>query len=166
MAEWAAHVDRKLLSFGMEGMKPTLRNSERTIELGGLLTYSDQLEDIFAEVPEARATFDEAQANLRIGTILVASSLGCLLLGTGLVIGALLITSSAAAVGMAVAGGVLTVVSLVLTLVSSSYMRHAQEGLFRAVEQYNHALLRVPPPTPPSSSLGASVGGGYVVHVF
>lgn len=158
-AEWAARVDRKLLSFVLEPM-PVVRSRERRMEVGGLFSFSDELEQVLAEVPEAAITYQGAQRSLRMGTFLALGAGGAGLTAVGLLVGALLAAGQTAIIVLGVSAGVAALAAVALGLVALNFAQNATRGLMLALEQYNHGLLAVPP------QAASAQPGGLVVQRF
>ncbi|MEW5738237.1 MAG: hypothetical protein AB1938_04890 [Myxococcota bacterium] len=163
-AEWAAHVDRKLLSFVLEPM-PVVRSKEKRIEVGGLISFSDELEAVLADVPEAAITIQGAQRSLRVASFMAIAGGGSILAAGGLLVGALLAASQTALIALAISSGVFFLAAITLTLVAASFAQNASRGLLLAIEQYNHGLLRPPPGAPPQVR-GAGPEASVVVQQF
>lgn len=152
-AEWATRVDRKLLSFVLEPM-PVVRSKEKRIEVGGLISFSDELEAVLSEFPEAAITFQGAQRSLRVASFTALAGIGCLLAAGGLLAGALLAATQTAIIALAISSGVFFLATVTLTLVAAVFAQNATRGLLLAVEQYNHGLLAAPPGAVPQVSAG------------
>lgn len=130
------------------------------------MSFSDELEALLAEVPEAAITFQGAQRSLRLASFLALGGLGGVLVAGGLLVGALLAATQTAIIALAISSGVVFLAVVVLGLAAANFAQNATRGLLLAVEQYNHGLLGAPPRPPPPTRAGPAVEGGFVVAAF